>query len=45
MLALSEFFYGVANDKSITRYYLAMQKVRGKNEEISGLEFFFVKTA
>ena len=39
ILALSQFFAGATNDKTIARYDTAILKVRGKSEAISGLEW------
>lgn len=38
VLMLSKLFAGATKDKSIARYDLAMEKVRGKSELIDGLE-------
>ena len=39
ILALSHFFAGATNDKTIARYDTAIQKIRGKSEALVGLEW------
>ena len=39
ILALSQFFAGATNDKSIARYDSAIQKIRTKSEALVGLEW------
>ena len=39
ILALSQFFVGATNDKTIARYDVAITKVRSKSDALIGLEW------